>query len=222
MDFLRKRFETLHKLNFWYPFCIEKKELKKEKIMKRFIVSVIGLMFSLLAVSQSTEVATAHSSKGIMVPCIVVDGDSLALVRLPKVHIYPQLKFATNEEYYRYKKLVRDVKKVYPYTLIVRKTFNDVQLVHLKELEDRLVDQYYKELVAMTVRQGEILTKLIDRELGRSSYEIIKEFRGGMSAMMWQGVAKMFGESLKTTYDHNSADDQMIERIIVQIEEGTI
>ena len=74
MDFLRKRFETLHKLNFWYPFCIEKKELKKEKIMKRFIVSVIGLMFSLLAVSQSTEVATAHSSKGIMVPCIVVDG----------------------------------------------------------------------------------------------------------------------------------------------------
>ncbi|MBR6265536.1 MAG: DUF4294 domain-containing protein [Bacteroidales bacterium] len=202
--------------------------------MKRFIVSVIGLMFSLLAVSQSTEVATAHSSKGIMVPCIVVDGDSLALVRLPKVHIYPQLKFATNEEYYRYKKLVRDVKKVYPYTLIVRKTFNDVQLVldtmpnnkqkkkYLKELEDQLVDQYYKELVAMTVRQGEILTKLIDRELGRSSYEIIKEFRGGMSAMMWQGVAKMFGESLKTTYDHNSADDQMIERIVIQIEEGTI
>ena len=191
-------------------------------------------MFSLLAVSQSTEVAKAQTSKGIMVPCIVVDGDSLALVRLPKVHIYPQLKFATSEEYYHYKKLVRDVKKVYPYTLIIRKTFNDVQLVldtmpnnkqkkkYLKELEDQLVDQYYKELVAMTVRQGEILTKLIDRELGRSSYEIIKEFRGGMSAMMWQGVAKMFGESLKTTYDHNSADDQMIERIVVQIEEGTI
>ena len=202
--------------------------------MKRLIVSVIGLMFSLLAVSQSTEAVKAQASKGIMVPCIVVDGDSLALVRLPKVHIYPQLKFATYEEYYRYKKLVRDVKKVYPYSLIVRKTFNDVQLVldtmsnnkqkkkYLKALEDQLVDQYYKELVAMTVRQGEILTKLIDRELGRSSYEIIKEFRGGISAMMWQGVAKMFGESLKTTYDHNSADDQMIERIIVQIEEGTI
>lgn len=73
----------------------------------------------------------------------------------------------------------------------------------------------------MTIRQGEILLKLIDRELNRSALDVIKELRGGFSAIMWQSMAKVFGESLKTTYDANG-EDMMIERIVVQIEQGVI
>ena len=65
------------------------------------------------------------------------------------------------------------------------------------------------------------MLKLIDRELNRSALDVIKELRGGFSAIMWQSMAKVFGESLKTTYDANG-EDMMIERIVVQIEQGVI
>ncbi len=92
---------------------------------------------------------------------------------------------------------------------------------YIKAKEDELVERYAKELVSMTVRQGEILSKLVDRELNKNAYDLIKELRGGVAATMWQGVAKMFGESLKNTYDAQG-EDLLIERIVIQIEQGTI
>ena len=125
------------------------------------------------------------------------------------------------------------MKKVYPYSQIAKETFKEVHNImdslpnnklrkkYIKAKEDELLDRYYDELFAMTIRQGEILLKLIDRELNRSALDVIKELRGGFSAIMWQSMAKVFGESLKTTYDANG-EDMMIERIVVQIEQGVI
>lgn len=173
------------------------------------------------------------SAKGYELPGIVENGDTLALIKLPKVYIFPKLTFTDKEEYLRYKKLVRDVKKVYPYSQIAKETFAEVKNImdslpnnkqrkkYIKEKEDEMVERYAKELVSMTVRQGEILIKLVNRELNYSPYDVIKELRGGVSATMWQGVAKMFGESLKNGYDA-SGEDLLIERIVLQIEQGTI
>lgn len=80
---------------------------------------------------------------------------------------------------------------------------------------------YAAELKDLTIRQGRILIKLVDRELNYTSYEIIKELRGGFQATMWQGVARVFGESLKSEYDAKG-EDALIERIIIMIEQGVL
>jgi hypothetical protein len=69
--------------------------------------------------------------------------------------------------------------------------------------------------------QGRILIKLIDRETGHSSFEIIKEFKGGFSAFFWQNVARLFGHNLKSEYDAIN-EDRMIEFIVWQIDAGLI
>ncbi|MBP5589974.1 MAG: DUF4294 domain-containing protein, partial [Bacteroidales bacterium] len=71
----------------------------------------------------------------------------------------------------------------------------------------------------MTVSQGQILIKLIDRETQNTSYQLIKEYRGGLSAAFWQGVAKLFGTNLKATYD-TYGEDSLIELIVQDIESG--
>ncbi|MBR4689903.1 MAG: DUF4294 domain-containing protein [Bacteroidales bacterium] len=194
--------------------------------MKRIILISVSVLLCLYGKCQK-------GNGGYDLPGVVENGDTIAVVHVPKVYIFPTLRFDSKEEYYRYKKLVRDVKKVYPYSQIAKETFKEVHNImdslpnnklrkkYIKAKEDELLDRYYDELFAMTIRQGEILLKLIDRELNRSALDVIKELRGGFSAIMWQSMAKVFGESLKTTYDANG-EDMMIERIVVQIEQGVI
>lgn len=189
------------------------------------------LLYALLSVVFCSY--AQETKKYYDLPGIVVDGDTLALIKLQKVYVFPQMKFASDVEYKSYRKLVRDVKKVYPYAQLAKKTFNEIEQImdslpnnkqrkkYIKDKEDELVARYAKELVSMTVRQGEILIKLVDRELEHSALDLIKELRGGFAATMWQGVAKMFGESLKTSYDP-TGEDLLIERIVLQIEQGSI
>jgi hypothetical protein len=65
----------------------------------------------------------------------------------------------------------------------------------------------------LTVSQGALLMKLIDREIGKSSYMIIKDYKNGVAAKFWQGVAKMFGSDLKKPYDPKG-DDRKIEELV--------
>jgi hypothetical protein len=60
----------------------------------------------------------------------------------------------------------------------------------------------------------------VDRETGSTTYEIVKDFRGGISAVFWQTIAKLFGSNLKSTYDPTKGEDKTIEQIIRQIEDG--
>lgn len=172
-------------------------------------------------------------SQGYKLPGVIVDGDTLAVVQLQKVCIFPPLAFKDHDEYLEYRRLVRDVKKVYPYAQIARKTFMEIQLImdslpegkkrrkYIKAKEDELVNIYSDELKNLSTRQGVILIKLVDRELNLTSFDIIKEFRGGFSAIMWQGLAKLFGENLKSEYDPKG-EDALIERIVLMIEKGTL
>ena len=66
--------------------------------------------------------------------------------------------------------------------------------------------------------QGRILVNLIDRDTGKTSYELVKELRGSFSAFMWQSLALLFNKNLKTGYD--AEEDVFIERAIKLIEGG--
>ena len=87
--------------------------------------------------------------------------------------------------------------------------------------EKELRDQFEDELIHLTISQGKILIKLVDRETGNTTYQVIQELKGGFSAFLWQGVARLFGSNLKSEYDADE-EDKMIEDIIVRIENGLL
>ena len=73
----------------------------------------------------------------------------------------------------------------------------------------------------MTFSQGKLLIKLIDRETEHTSYDLVKELRGGFRAFFWQSVARLFGANLKDTYDKDG-EDQIVEELIQLYEAGLL
>lgn len=163
----------------------------------------------------------------------VVDGDTIYLYRLKTVYCFAPRNFKSKADYREYRRLVRYVKKVYPYAKIAGKIFleysDSLENIDskkdkrrlMKKLEKQLQDQFGDELKKLTITQGRILIKLIDRETGNTSYEVIKEFRGGFRAFFWQQFALIVGSSLKAGFDpENDKNDRLIEDIIIAIEHG--
>jgi len=92
---------------------------------------------------------------------------------------------------------------------------------YMKRAEKQLKEEFGGELKQLTMSQGRILIKLIDRETGQTSYDVVKSMRGSFSAFMWQGLALMFNSNLKDDYDAEG-EDIAIERAIKMIEGGEL
>ena len=90
---------------------------------------------------------------------------------------------------------------------------------YMKTVEKELKAEFEELLKDLSMTQGKILLKLIDRETGNTSYELVKDLRGGFQAFMWQSVARLFGSNMKSEYDPNG-EDVMIERAIKLVEAG--
>ena len=145
----------------------------------------------------------------------------------------PPYVFVSRRQQEHYAKLVRNVKKVWPYAKIIKRVYGELtdsiakipteeaQRTYVKEQEKKLRAQFEKQLINLTITQGRILIKLVDRETGSTTYEVIKDLKGGFSAFMFQGIARLFGSNLKSEYDAKE-EDRMIEDIIVRIENGQI
>ena len=136
----------------------------------------------------------------------------------------------------RYYRLERDVRKVYPYAkktseLLVEyssiidslEQYYGITRYYKKrqifsKIEDELFLKYGHSLKKLKRRQGRILIRLIDRETGRTSYNIIKDFRNVFSAGFWQMTARLFGHNLHSVYNENNGEDVFIEHIIKKIE----
>ncbi len=133
----------------------------------------------------------------------------------------------------RYDKLQKKVIKTYPYARAARNVMRtyDALCVHitdekqrkalLDKAEKHLMEQFEKDLRSMTISEGVILVKLIDRQTGDTGYELLRQLKGKFSAFMWQSVARIFGQNLKAEYDAEG-DDVWIENIVALIEDGTI
>ena len=92
---------------------------------------------------------------------------------------------------------------------------------YIKQVDKELQKKYGPELKKLTITQGRLLIKLIDRQTSSTSYELVKELRGSFSAFMWQSLARLFGENLKEKYDAEE-EDKMIEHIVLRIENGQL
>jgi hypothetical protein len=162
----------------------------------------------------------------------VID-DSVSIQILDEVKIYSAVIFLNKIEAVKYSKLVRDVKRAYPYAKIAAEKMKEYNVIVsnakskkerkklMKKAEDDLKTQFEKDIKNLTDKQGNILVKLIDRETGNSSYDIIKELRGSLMAAFWQSVGVLFGYDLKATYDPNG-EDKEIEDIVKKIENGEL
>ena len=76
----------------------------------------------------------------------------------------------------------------------------------MKQVEDELLRDYKDDLKKLTITQGRILIKLVYRETGDTSYELVEELRGKFSAFFWQALARLFGSNLKSEYDPQGED----------------
>jgi len=166
---------------------------------------------------------------------VVVNGDTIPVVTLQTAQISSERKARSKRYQRKWDKLQRNVVKTYPYAevagqLILAYNENLTTLeteaerqAYLDRCEEDLKAEFEGDLRKMTTSQGRVLIKLIDRESGKTSYELVKDLKSGFSAFMWQGVAKLFGTDLKDHYDPlNSETDYMIEEIVGMIESGQI
>lgn len=169
---------------------------------------------------------------GKLYEAIIVDGDTIPVISLPTARVTSKRVFKSKRESKKYYKLVYHVKKVLPYAKLAGKRMREVEdevkgmtprerKKRMKQLEKEIKRDYEGELTKLSFTQGRILIKLLDRETGEVSYDIVKEFRGGFTAWFFQGIAKMFDYDLKSEYDPEG-DDKLIEEIVQRIERGEV
>ncbi len=166
-------------------------------------------------------------------PAFVKEGDTIYVDVLDEVEIIAPLIFSNKQNAKRYSRLVRYVKKVYPYAKVAGIKMREYERILeetskkrerkkiMKQAEVELKEEFSEELKNLTYMQGEILLKLIDRETQTSGYDIVKEMRGGFKAGFYQGFARLFGFNLKDRYDPEGRDRE-IEAIVQMIEQGRI
>lgn len=194
------------------------------------ILTFIGLLscssFASLTAQSVTDSVNVLES-------VVIDGDTIPMFHIKAIEVWSPREFKNKREERKYGRLQRYVVKVYPYAKIageMLKYFDDTlksfktefgKKRYLKKVEEQLKAEFGNELKKLTIMQGIILVKLIDRETGNTSYELIKQFRGSFSAFIWQSLARLFGSNLKLEYDPYG-EDQLIEEIVQRIESGQI
>jgi hypothetical protein len=170
----------------------------------------------------------------VVVPGMIIGSDTLPYVDLYAVTVYPEVKFMSQEDRVNYQKLVYRVRKVYPYAKLAAKKLDEYRKVldtiptnrgrkqFIRKAQKQLEEQFEDEIKKLSFSQGKILIKLINRETGNSTYDIVRELRGGFNAFIWQSMAGLFGYDLKTFYDPTTGEDQMIEKIVLQIDAGNL
>jgi len=187
-------------------------------------------IFLLLAVGMNMFAAKQYLDSCML---YVENGDTLYMAWLHDLWVYPPMKFKNRKQEKFYWKTVRDVKKCLPYAKMITRemAYADTELAKLpddktrrkwwKSFEKQLYKKYESDFRGMYASQGMMLMKLMDRETDKTSYELIRQYRGKASANFWQFVAKLFKNDLKEEYDA-SDKDRITERVINLVEAGQL
>ena len=170
---------------------------------------------------------------GYLVPACIYEGDTIASLHMPTLYCFKPLNFKNKKQQQQYNRLVRNVKKTLPIAKEVNRaiieTYEFLQTLpdekarqkHLNAVEKSVKEQYTPRMKKLTLSQGKLLIKLINRETDSSSYELVKAFLGPFKAGFYQAFAAIFGASLKKEY-HPEGEDILIEQIIILVENGQL
>ena len=161
----------------------------------------------------------------------IINGDTFPVVDLSTYFVYTDFVFKNKKQLEQWTKVKYNVKIVYPYAILAAAKLKEydkalekikdsgLRKEFIKTCEKDLRIQFETDLKNLSINQGKVLMKLIARESGKTTYEIIKQFRGGFQAVLYQSVARLFGHNLKVEYDAK-IEDLMIERAVKLIEAG--
>ena len=160
---------------------------------------------------------------------IIIEGDSIfqESIALDEVYVFGKLEFSSYEEKLRYYILRRKTLKVYPYAKLASERLEDLndslskikskrkKKKYTKQLQNYIEGEFSEELKKLTRTEGQILVKLIYRQTGNTTYELVKELRSGWRAFWYNTTAKMFKINLKEEYHPDDIqEDYLIEDIL--------
>ena len=184
------------------------------------------LRFLLINIFFGFYLTTFSQDKLLVSPYITVDGEKILTSKIPQFDV---IDFRSNEERKSFFKLKRRVLKVYPFAIETKQKVDSLnyelnkigkkrkQRKHIKAVTKLVKKQYTKALKNLTMKEGRILIKLIYRETGISTYDLLREYRGWWNTTMWQTFARMYDLNLKTSFDPiNVREDMFIDKIIEQ------
>lgn len=190
------------------------------------VLAVTGMLFFF------SSVTSAQSKYGpndtLLVPIIVYNGDTMTYRELDMVYVFAKMTREQQERFKKWTRLRNAVYVTYPYALQASYIINEINFnlgkihnekkrkAYIKSKEAELKKKFADPLTQLSVYQGKVLMKLINRETNNSCYELIKEYKGGFSARFWQTVAWVFGSNLKQDYDPTVSDAEM-EKIVKEV-----
>lgn len=153
--------------------------------------------------------------------------DTIIYREIQEINVYPQVKQEVSSG--QYSRMVKKIRKVYPFAKeasLEMQLYNEkfksidnpkLKKQYIKKVEKELFAKHEEDMKHLTISEGRYLMLLIDREIGETPYELVKELKGSFSATFWQGLAKIFSNDLKEEYDP-IYKHYMIEQIVLMIE----
>lgn len=198
-----------------------------KNIAAHICVSILLLLLSLPADAQS------NNGKAYILGTTTHNGETIAHIKLPPVYIFTPLNFRNKREKRRFDRLVYDVKKTLPLATEIRKiiieTYETLQILpdekakkrHIDMLEKELKDTYTPKMKRLSLRQGKLLIKLVDRQCDQNAYQLIRLFMGSFKAAFYQSFASLFGASLKKSYEPDG-EDSLTERVVIEVLSGNL
>lgn len=165
-------------------------------------------------------------SEGGELQYFVEGNDTIYFDSINASKVYSRLPKQKGKEWRKYYKLVHNFSKAYPYALVVKKLVIEADSTiaadklkgmkrekYVARVQKELFDVFESQMRSLTVSQGALIMKLVDREVGKSSYSLIKGYTSGIAAGFWQGIAKLFGSDLKKPYDPEGEDARTEELV---------
>ena len=173
-----------------------------------------------------------EKSEGGELQYFVEGKDTIYFDSITASKVYSKLPKQKGKEWRKYYRLVHNFSKAYPYALVVKKLVIEADSTiaadklkgikrekYISQIQNELFDVFEGQMRSLTVSQGALIMKLVDREVGKSSYSLIKGYTSGITASFWQGIAKIFGSDLKKPYDPEG-EDAMTEDLVKIWEAG--
>lgn len=166
----------------------------------------------------------------MVVPAIFYDGQMMPYRELEMAWVSNMSPRKFEKYKSEWTRLRNAVYVTYPYAMVAGNTINDInkrlegvtsrkeRKEYIKTREKELRKQFTEPMKQLSVYQGKVLMKLINRQTGNNCYEIVKEFKGGVNARMYQTVAFFVGGNLKQDWDLKEKDDQQIEGFVKELE----
>lgn len=195
--------------------------------LRRLIYYIAAVATFLFATADN-----CHAQQHGILKYIIEGKDTVYLDEIRASKVYSKVPKQKGREWRKYYRLVHNFSKSYPYALVAKKLVSEADSTiaadnlkgakrekYINSIQKELFDVFEGQMRQLTVSQGALIMKLVDREVGKSSYNIIKGYKSGIAAGFWQGIAKIFGSDLKKPYDPEG-EDKAVEELVKIWEDG--